>query len=156
MSQPLHSTRSGRREVLKLILRLKENTTIFMSSHILSDIERVCSMVGIIDKGKLITVSTVEALQKEIRAFRFLKWSFMEDATQFVESLKKIPWLTEPAITVDSGTPQVKVRALDIDRARKELPRLVGESGLTLTRYELSLPSIEDILSKFSRTGIRK
>ena len=55
----------GRREVLNLILRLRENTTIFMSSHNLSDIERVCDMVGIVDKGKLITVSTVEALQKK-------------------------------------------------------------------------------------------
>ena len=55
----------GRREVLNLILRLRENTTIFMSSHNLSDIERVCDMVGIVDKGQLITVSTVEALQKK-------------------------------------------------------------------------------------------
>ena len=145
----------GRREVLKLILRLKENTTIFMSSHILSDIERVCSMVGIIDKGKLITVSTVEALQKKYARSVF-EMEFMEDATQFVESLKKIPWLTEPAITVDSGTPQLKVRALDIDRARKELPRLVGESGLTLTRYELSLPSIEDIFVEILTNGDKK
>ena len=145
----------GRREVLKLILRLKENTTIFMSSHILSDVERVCSMVGIINKGKLITVSSVEALQKKYARSVF-EMEFMEDAGQFVESLKKIPWLAEPAIVVDNGTPQVKVRALDIDRARKELPRVIGESGLTLTRYELSLPSIEDIFVEILTNGEKK
>jgi ABC-2 type transport system ATP-binding protein len=145
----------GRRDVLELILRLRENTTIFMSSHILSDVERVCTMVGIIDKGKLITVSTVEALQKKY-ARSIFAMEFMENTAQFVESLKKIPWLAEPAIAVDNGTPVLKVRALDIDRARKELPRLIGESGLTLTRYELSLPSIEEIFVEVLANGDKK
>ncbi len=42
----------GRRDVLDLIGRLKEEATVFMSTHILSDVERVCDCVGIIDKGK--------------------------------------------------------------------------------------------------------
>jgi ABC-2 type transport system ATP-binding protein len=145
----------GRRDVLNLILRLRENTTIFMSSHILSDIERVCNMVGIVNKGKLITVDTVEGLQKKY-ARSIFEMEFMEDAGLFVESLKKIPWLAEAALVVDNGTPKVKVRAADIDRARKELPRLITESGLTLTRYELTLPSIEDIFVEIMTNGDKK
>ena len=61
----------GRREALELILRLKQTTTIFMSTHILSDVERVCDMVGIINKGKLLTVSTGQRLAEEICPFRF-------------------------------------------------------------------------------------
>jgi ABC-2 type transport system ATP-binding protein len=142
----------GRREVLKLILRLKENTTIFMSSHILSDIERVCDMVGIVNKGKLVTVSSVEALQKKY-ARSIFEMEFIEDASLFVESLKQIPWLAEPVLVVSNGTPIVQVRAVDINRARKELPRVISESGLTLTRYELTLPSIEDIFVEILANG---
>ena len=145
----------GRREVLNLILRLRENTTIFMSSHNLSDIERVCDMVGIVDKGQLITVSTVEALQKKY-AHSIFELEFMEDAAPFVESLKKIPWLAEPALIMDNGTPKVTVRAVDIDRARRELPRVISESGLTLTRYELMLPSIEDIFMEIMTNGDKR
>ena len=145
----------GHRDILNLILRLQENTTIFMSSHNLSDIERVCDMVGIVDKGKLITVSTVEALQKKY-ARSIFELEFMEDAGPFVETLKKIPWLAEPAIVIGNGSPMVRVRAVDIERARKELPRLIGESGLTLTRYELSLPSIEDIFVEILTNGDKK
>ena len=145
----------GHRDILNLILRLQENTTIFMSSHNLSDIERVCDMVGIVDKGKLITVSTVEALQKKY-ARSIFELEFMEDAGPFVETLKKIPWLAEPAIVIGNGSPMVRVRAVDIERARKELPRLIGESGLTLTRYELSLPSIEDIFIEILTNGDKK
>ena len=142
----------GHRDVLNLILRLRENTTIFMSSHNLSDIERVCDMVGIVNKGKLITVSTVEGLQKKY-ARSIFEMEFIEDAGQFVESLKKISWLAEPAIVTGNGTPIIRVRAVDIDRARKELPRLIGESGLTLTRYEMMLPSIEDIFVEILANG---
>jgi len=142
----------GHREVLNLVLRLRENTTIFMSSHNLSDIERVCDMVGIVNKGQLITVSTVEALQKKY-ARSIFELEFMEDATPFVESLKNIPWLAEPAIITGNGAPMVRLRAVDIDRARKELPRIISESGLTLTRYELTLPSIEDIFVEIMTSG---
>ena len=142
----------GRRDILNLILRLRENTTIFMSSHNLSDIERVCDMVGIVDKGQLMTVSTVEALQKKY-ARSIFELEFMEDAGPFVETLKKIPWLAEPAIVTGNGAPMVRVRAVDIDRARKELPQLITESGLTLTRYELSLPSIEEIFMEIVTNG---
>ena len=47
----------------------------------------------------------------------------------------------------------VRVRAVDIDRARRELPRVISESGLTLTRYELTLPSIEDIFVEILTNG---
>ncbi len=142
----------GRREVLGLILRLRETATIFMSTHILSDVERVCNMVGIVDKGRLITVSSVEALQKKY-ARSIFKMEFMEDARPFVESLKQVPWLAEPELILENGIPVVRVRAVDIDHARKGLPRLIGESGLTLTHYELGLPSIEDIFVEIISSG---
>ena len=70
-----------------------------------------------------------------------------------MESLKKIPWLAEPALLMDNGTPKVTVRAVDIDRARRVLPRVISESGLTLTRYEMTLPSIEDIFIEILTNG---
>ena len=134
----------GRREVLALITRLRQTATVFMSTHILSDVERVCDMVGIVDKGTLITVSSVEDLQKKFARSVF-EIEFMEDVRPFVESLKNVPWLAEPQVVQHNGTPVLRVRAVDVERARRELPRLITESGLTLTRYELILPSIEDI-----------
>jgi ABC-2 type transport system ATP-binding protein len=134
----------GRREVLELISSLKQTATIFMSTHILSDVERVCDTVGIINKGRLITVSSVSALQKKYAPSVF-EMEFLEDPRDFVEALTKIPWLTDAALVVKNGTPLVRVRAVDLDRARKQLPGLISESTLTLTRYEIVLPDLEDI-----------
>jgi ABC-2 type transport system ATP-binding protein len=134
----------GRREVLELVSRLKQTATIFMSTHILSDVERVCDMVGIINKGNLITVSSVSDLQKQYTCSMF-EMEFQEDGSRFVESLKQIPWLTKPEFIADHGHPMVRVTAVDIGRAKKELPQVIGECGLTLTRYELVMPDLEDI-----------
>lgn len=137
----------GRREVLELIKRLRETATIFMSTHILSDVERVCDLVGIVDKGQLVTVSSVDALQKQY-AHSVFELEFIEDAKPFVEILKHIDWLAAPEIILVGGKPVLRVRAVEINRARKELPKVIGESGLTLTRYELVLPGLEEIFMK--------
>jgi ABC-2 type transport system ATP-binding protein len=140
----------GRREVLELISRLRQSATIFMSTHILSDVERVCDMVGVVDKGHLITVSTVAELRKKYTRSVF-EVEFIENPSSFVETLKKIEWLADPAVAVENGIPMVKVRALDVERARKELPRLISLSGLTLTRYEMGTPSLEEIFIEIVR-----
>lgn len=49
----------GRAEIKKIILALKaKNKTIFLNSHILSDVAELCDYVGIIDKGTLLIMDT--------------------------------------------------------------------------------------------------
>ena len=142
----------GRREVLELILRLRESATIFMSTHILSDVERVCDMVGVVNNGRLITISAIDELRRKYTHSAF-EIEFLEDAAAFATSLKEIKWLTNPQLTVESGTPVLRVGALDIERARRDLPRLISESGLTLARYELALPNLEEIFMEILGNG---
>jgi ABC-2 type transport system ATP-binding protein len=134
----------GRREILALIQRLTEYATIFMSTHILSDVERVCSVVGIVDKGKLLTVSTVEGLREKYARSVF-EIEFIEDAGQFADFLKKVPWVSESKLVAGNGDQKLRVRAAEVEKARKELPHLIAGSGLTLCRYELVMPDLEEI-----------
>ena len=53
---------AGRAAVLDLVQELGSRATVFMSTHILSDVERVCERVAIIHKGELISVEDVVAL----------------------------------------------------------------------------------------------
>ena len=53
----------GRREVRALILRLRDRgCTVFFSSHVLSDAEALCSRVGILAKGRLVTSGALSDL----------------------------------------------------------------------------------------------
>jgi len=142
----------GRKEMLTLVQHLRQTATVFMSTHILSDVERVCDMVGIINRGRLMTVATVDALQRKY-ARSIFEMEFNEDPAAFVETLRQVSWLTEPAIISENGNMVVRVRAIDVDHASKELPHMVSTSGLTLRRYELTLPDLEEIFEKILNGG---
>jgi ABC-2 type transport system ATP-binding protein len=142
----------GRHEMLSLVQRLGENATIFMSTHILSDVERVCRLVGIIDRGKLLTVSTVEALQSKYGHSMF-EIVFIEDGAPFADSLRKMPWIVETRMLSENGSQIIRTRALDVELARRELPRMIASSGLTLCRYELALPTLEDVFMEIVSKG---
>ncbi len=55
----------GRYEIKNLLLKLKkEGKTIFLNSHILSDISEICDSIGILDGGKLISSGKIKDLIK--------------------------------------------------------------------------------------------
>ncbi len=64
----------GRREIRELIVELREKgTTVFMSSHILSDIEALCDNVAILRKGKLVAEGSLSSLlEAENQAFEII------------------------------------------------------------------------------------
>jgi ABC-2 type transport system ATP-binding protein len=54
---------AGRKEVLDLVHTLKQaGKTVFLSSHILSDVEQICDRVVIIDRGRLVRAGRLEEL----------------------------------------------------------------------------------------------
>jgi len=133
----------GRAEVLETLIRLKEQeTTVFMSSHILADVERVCDVVGIIDRGKIIVVSGVEELRQRF-ARPLFELEFEEPGYSLVRPLESVPWV-EKVEAGDSGF-KLRVRASDVTKAKQELPKMVVESGLTLRQYQMVLPTLEEV-----------
>ncbi|MEA1994417.1 MAG: ABC transporter ATP-binding protein [Euryarchaeota archaeon] len=64
---------AGRKDIKDLLTNLKsQGTTVFLNSHILSEVEKVCDRVGIINNGELVSTGTIEDLTStnsvEIRA----------------------------------------------------------------------------------------
>lgn len=52
----------GRKQVIDLMLGLKaEGKTVFFSSHILEDIERVCDRIGILVNGRLVRIMDIKS-----------------------------------------------------------------------------------------------
>jgi len=142
----------GRRDVLETIQRLRGETTVFMSSHILSDIERVCDVVGIIDRGRLITESRTDELRERYTRSVF-ELQFEEDAAPFIPRLEALPWVVKVEMTESNGEPVLRLHAKDVDIAKRKLPKFIAASGLTLLRYELTLPSLEDIFVNLVGNG---
>lgn len=54
----------GRKDVMSIILKLKGSKTIFYSTHILEDVEKVCDRIGLLENGKLVLEDTIENIQE--------------------------------------------------------------------------------------------
>lgn len=54
----------GRKDVMNIILKLKGSKTIFYSTHILEDVEKVCDRIGLLDKGVMILEDSIENIQE--------------------------------------------------------------------------------------------
>jgi ABC-2 type transport system ATP-binding protein len=55
----------GIREIRELILRLsRDGATIFLSSHLLAEVEQMCTRVGVLDRGRLVLQDELDALRR--------------------------------------------------------------------------------------------
>ena len=60
----------GRKDIIDIMLELKGKKTIFYSTHILDDVERVCDRIGILHNGYIILEESIENLKHEFYARR--------------------------------------------------------------------------------------
>lgn len=68
----------GRKEILDIILKIKDFTTVIFSTHILSDVEAICDHVVVLDKGKNVLEGSIDEL-KNINRKNTIKIRFKSD-----------------------------------------------------------------------------
>ena len=134
----------GRRDMLETINALRGRTTVFISSHILADVERICDRVAIINRGKLVESGPIAELQKRQGRSVFLV-QVEEAPDALVSRLSAMPWVESVETATTEGLHALRVEVGQMEDAKRELPRLVYESGLTMLKYELMAASLEDI-----------
>lgn len=130
----------GRKEVLDLISSLRGEKTIFFSTHILSDVERICDRVGILKEGKLLLNDTIDNLKRKF-SLRVLNIE-VSNPNKLSERLKSEIWIEDISFT-NKNILQIKVK--DVEKAQKDIPRIISEEDLLLYHFEFLEPSLEDI-----------
>jgi ABC-2 type transport system ATP-binding protein len=78
----------GTREIRNLVRELAgEGSTVFLSSHLLSEVEQVCSHVGIISVGKMVAQGSVEELRGRGEAMLRVETADAGNAAQVLDRL---------------------------------------------------------------------
>jgi ABC-2 type transport system ATP-binding protein len=135
---------AGRKEVLELIEQMQGKCTVFMSTHILADVERICDSVGIINRGKLVTLAERQALLDSyaVPAFELeVDPASADRLAAWAVNLKEAAWVKSVA---QEGA-RLRVVVTDLQIAKGQLLALAMQAGLTLERYEVVRPSLEDV-----------
>lgn len=139
----------GRMEVLSLIQNLKsEGITVFLSTHILNDIERVCDEVSILDEGRILISSNLKELEEKYIQPIF-DVELEGDTAVLKEALIKHPLVQNIKCSGDFISIYVK----NIAEGKKELLKLILKYGCTVLSYNIRKSNLEDI---FMRMVIQK
>jgi ABC-2 type transport system ATP-binding protein len=135
----------GRKDVLDMIVELRGKTTVFFSTHILADVERVCDIVAILDHGRVVAQSPMDELKARHGGHRVLV-EVDGPLDALAEQLARAPWTAgverEPA---EAGAERLAVKVLDRAEARRAIPAAVVSLGLGLVRLAEEEPSLEDV-----------
>lgn len=131
----------GRMEVLDFIEGLKKSeTTVFFSTHILSDIERVCDEVSILNQGKILVSDKLDNLKnKYIQPIFDIE--FEENIRELESNLKSIPWI-EKTVVKDN---KANIYVHDIVKAKQELLGIIAMENNPVVSYNLRKSDLEDI-----------
>ena len=80
----------ARLEMKALLTELKGmGKTILISSHILSELADFCTMIGVIERGKLLAAGTIQDIQRTLRQHKILKVRVTDASTELAASILK-------------------------------------------------------------------
>ena len=133
----------GRKEVMDIIVSLSKKVTVFFSTHILADVERICDRIIIIHEGKKLLEDSIDNI-KEVPDIRELEVEFDEENALLVETLKEHPLVTE--VTVDKS--KISIKTKDIDELRKYMNEYIYNHQLLVKKIMIKEVSLEDIFMK--------
>lgn len=131
----------GRREILDILHQIRNRTTIVFSTHILSDVERICDTVGILDHGRLTLHGKLEEIRSTYRkdAVR-IELVNAADAAQLARVLRALP----AADRVEEGEGAVIVYLNGMNGGVAVLSSVAAQC-VPIIRYEVLEPTLENV-----------
>jgi len=137
--------------IRSLIRRLSQEHTVLLSSHILSEIQAVCSRILIIHHGKKVAEGTPEELERQLAGnagIHLLVKGTMEDARAALEGLPGLARLTDAGASPDGQ--QVTLTPEQGVDLREEIFHACVRADLPLLMMRPDALSLEDVFLKLT------
>ncbi len=126
----------GRVQIRDLLLKLKaRGKTIFLNSHLLSEVERLCDRVGILEGGKLVREGRVDDLTKAQNAYALKIEGALGNSWEALRKIGPDARMTDEGLTLTLPDPK------DLDRVI-DLLRSIGVGVRGVTEKKISLEDV--------------
>ena len=134
----------GRKEVMDIIGSLANKVTVFFSSHILADVERICDRVVIIKEGRALIEGSIDHI-RQISQSRDIEIEFENtDTATFIGLVGNAPWLES---TKNEGK-RVLIQVNNLDQARSKINEIIYRQNIFLKKFMIAETTLEDIFFK--------
>jgi ABC-2 type transport system ATP-binding protein len=136
----------GRHDVLSVMEKLRKYTTIFYSTHILEDVQRVSDTVAILNHGQLIAEAPIHDLLTTKGSAVVYALTLKGDTAPAQTRLSSQPWVQKINASAVDGVTNWQVSVNDADAAEDQLLRLVLEDrGLRVKSFGRKTYNLEEV-----------
>lgn len=135
----------GRKEILDILSAIKGKTTVIFSTHILSDVERICDHVAVLNKGQLALCGSLPEIKAQYRHNGYIiEFAGEKEAAVFagLEELKR------SSVEVVRDRAVVTVTVTDRNVGGEFLLSLLSAKHLVPVKFEIMEPTLESLFTE--------
>ena len=125
----------GRKEILDLLLSVRNQTTVLFSTHILTDVERICTDVALLNDGRIAMQGSVDELKKVRRTESFSVET--DDTSPLLEAFPSSKRGKDGELIFEGG-----------DREMYAVMDFISQKRLSVRRIERAEPTLEELFSE--------
>lgn len=126
----------GRKEILDILVKAKKETTILFSTHILSDVERICDEIAFLHQGKIVMEGNLEQIKAEhIRNGLEIEFLRPEDMAVIIKSCPGGKQTGMQRLVYDGQSGQDMLHMME----------MLVKNGIEVQKIEMAEPNLEDL-----------
>lgn len=131
----------GRKEILDILLTVREQTTVLFSTHILSDVERICTDVAFLNNGVVETQGMLSDIKTRYRSEEYLVETENDaDALKLIQDFPSMKQIDRNQLTFCESV----LSAFDV-------LRFVSEQHIALLKFERVEPTLESLFMEVTQ-----
>lgn len=133
----------GRKEILDILYKVKDKTTVVFSTHILSDVERICDTVALIHQGKIQMqgdLATIKANHK--REGLEIEFANSEDLKRFQMEAKN---LLNAYKEKEDNPLTIEINGSNMDKMPRVALQILARNEIVPVKFMCLEPTLEDL-----------
>ena len=125
----------GRKEILDILLAVRQQTTVMFSTHILSDVERICTDVAFLQDGRICLQGKLSEIRSLYRTDRYvMELERQEDISLLQQNFAGMQRQGEFVLTFSAS-----------DHDPAQVLQFVARQNMPLTKWERLEPTLESV-----------
>ena len=131
----------GRKEILDILLTVRQQTTVLFSTHILSDVERICTDVAFLNNGVVETQGKLSDIKTKYRSEEYLLETENDaDMRKLIQAFPAMKQIVENQLTFYESV----LSAFDV-------LRFVSDQHIALLKFERVEPTLESLFMEVTQ-----
>ena len=135
----------GRANIIKDIKELSKKASVFVSSHILSEIEQMCEKVTMINKGKIVVTDTIKNIKKmhSIKGGRNIIILDTSLNDKIFPQLQKQDYIEN--VWIEEKDKKIHILPKNLEMLQKAIPKMIIDNDVILREFQQPETSLQEI-----------